>query len=192
MYHHGDVHAVQHAAGHEFHLAAHVLDHALLAQILTEGQLDHLLSGYGNQTDGAAQAIQCAGFLQGSSNAQQGSRLTVVTAAMGHAIDRFGVIGDVQGIQLTEDCQLGAGASGIHFGIETGDIASQSEGITQSLILFHQIVVCFPLGVAGLGVSPEPTLRIQDHLAVLLYILYQLLLSFSHYNCLLSKVICTP
>ena len=111
---------------------------------------------------------------------------------MGHAIDRFGVIGDVQGIQLTEDCQLGAGASGIHFGIETGDIASQGEGVTQSLILFHQIVVCFPLGVAGLGVSPEPTLRIQDHLAVLLYILYQLLLSFSHSNCPLSKSICTP
>ena len=192
MYHHGNVHAVQQAADHEFHLAAHVLDHALLAQIFTEGQLDHLLGWYHNQTDGAAQAIQSARLLQCGSDAQQSSGLAVVAAAVGHTVDRLGVVGNVQGIQLAEDGQLGAGTAGVHLGVEAGDIAGQGEGVAQGLILFHQVVVGFPLGEAGLGVCPEPALGIQDHLAVLFYILNQLLLSLSHGYRLLSKGTCAP
>ena len=152
----GDIHAVHVAAVHEFHLAAHVADDALAAQLIAEFDLDQLLGGHGHQTDGAAEAVQCAGFLQGQSDADQRSALGVMTAGVGAAVDGFGMVGRGEGVQLSHDEHLGAGTAGVNVGIEAGDVSGLGQLIAGLGEDIRQILVGLPLFETAFGVLPDP------------------------------------
>ena len=106
---------------------------------------------------------------------------------MGHAVYRLGMVRDVQGVKLAHDAKLGAGLAGVDIGIEAGYIAGQGQRIAQGLKLLDQIVVGFPLGIACLGMGPKPSLGVEDHLLMGVYVLNKLLLPVCHICFLLSK-----
>ena len=182
MDHHGDVHVIKEAPVHELHLAAHVVDGALLAQLLPERELDHLLGGDGHEADGARETVQSAGLFESGGQTQKGGALALVPAAVGHTVHRLGMVGDVQSVQLPHDTEGGAGPAGLDVGVEAGDVARLYQLIAQTFVLFHKVLVGLPLGVAGLGVGPEPAFGVQYQLPVGFGVLYQLFLSVGHHE----------
>ena len=66
----------------------------------------------------------------------------MVTAGMDTAgvLSGLGMGRDNKTVHLTHDQQLGAGAAGVDIGIETGDVASLYQGITQFFIGFFQLL----------------------------------------------------
>ena len=178
--HHSDVAAVENAAVHELYLTAVILDDALLAETFSELELDHFLSGNSDQTDRTGEAVECAGLCQSSGDTQKCRYLAVVAAAVCHAVDRFGMVSDIKSVQLAEDGQLGAGLACFNVYPEAGDVAGEVQLIAEGLELLYEVVMSFPLGVTCLGMSPEPSLCIEDELLVSVNVLDDKFLSVCH------------
>ena len=100
VHHQGEVHAIEIAPVQKFHFAAQIVDHAFFPQFFAEGQLDHFFRGHGHQPDAAAKAIKRAWRLERGGHAQQSGSLGVVPAAMRHAVYGFGMVCDIQRVQL--------------------------------------------------------------------------------------------
>ena len=99
---------------------------------------------------------------------------------MRHAVHGFGMVCDVQRVQLAHDAQLGPGFAGFNVGIKAGNVSRAVQRIAQRRELFRQVFMGFPFGVAGLGVRPKPALCLQNLLPVRVDILNDLLLLFCH------------
>ena len=186
MYHHGKIDAVEDASVHELDLAAHVADHALLSQILTECQLDHFFSRYRDQTDRSAESFKSSRFLQRSRNAQQRSSLAVMAAAVRHAVDGFRMVRNIQRIQLTEDRKRRSGSACCDICVEARnvseslDLSGKNKLITQFLEFLNKVIMCLPFREACLRMCPEPALCIQDQLFVCVDISDDQFLFFIH------------
>lgn len=101
-----------------------------------------------------------------------------MSAAVGHSVYGFRMVRDVEGIQLTEDRYLRAWFSCLNIGVKARNVSGFDECVSKCLVFLYEIVVSLPLGVAGLRMSPDPALRVEDELFCGIYVVYdQLLLS---------------
>ena len=67
-----------------------------------------------------------------------------------------------RGIQLTEDRYLRAWFSCLNIGVKARNVSGFDESVSKCLVFLYEIVVSLPLGVAGLRMSPDPALRVED------------------------------
>ena len=160
MHHQRQIDAVEITPAHEFGLAAEIFDLSFVDQPLAELQLDHLLRRDQQQPDPAAQTVQGAGFLQGRRNAHHLRALAVVAAAVGHAVDGFGMVRDVQRVQLAHNGQRRSGTAGIEVYIKPRYVTRFDGRIPVTLEFLKKISICLPFGIPCLRMLPDPTFRI--------------------------------
>lgn len=72
------------------------------------------------------------------------------------------MVRDVEGIQLTEDRYLRAWFSCLNIGVKARNVSGFDECVSKCLVFLYEIVVSLPLGVAGLRMSPDQPLRVED------------------------------
>lgn len=120
------------------------------------------------------------GAWSAAGHAQQRGPLGVVPATMRHAVYGFGMVCDIQRVQLAHDAQFGARFAGFNVGIKAGNVSRAVQRIAQRREFFRQVFMGLPFGVAGLGVRPKPALCLQNLLPVRVDILNDLLLLFCH------------
>ena len=92
------------------------------------------------------------------------------------------MVRDVEGIQFTEDRYLRARFSCLNISVEARNVSCFDECVSKCLVFLCEIVMSLPLGVAGLRMSPDPALRVEDELFCGIYVVYDQLLSVSHGN----------
>ena len=149
----------------------------MLPQGLAVADLDQLFGRNSHQADRAAHAVQSAGLLQGSGDAQQGCGLGVVAAGVDKAGLRVTLrMGrDDQAVQLTHDEQFGAGFARVDIGVEARDVARLCQLIAQLFILLFQISMGLPFPIASLRVLPNVALRGEHQVTLASYDVFQLL-----------------
>ena len=86
----------------------------------------------------------------------------------------LGMGGADERVHFAHNGDGGAGAAGVHIHIEAGDIAGQNRLVAQLPVLLQQILVGFPLPVAGFRIFPHKVHGIQRTLGMLLNCLHKL------------------
>ena len=105
-----------------------------------------------------------------------------MSAAVGHSVYGFRMVRDIEGIQFTEDRYLWSRFSCLNIGVKARNVSGFDECVSKCLVFLCEIVVGLPLGVAGLRMSPDPALCVEDELFYGIYVVYDQLLSASHGN----------
>ena len=176
------VHAFHHAARKKFLLAAEVADHALLAEVFAEVNLNRFLGRDFHQADLAGKPIERTGLFERGCYAEQPCRLAAVAAGMDgfrFRIARRMAFND-QRIHLRHDENRRSRPSGIDFRIKAGDISGFYERIAEFFIFRFQKSVGLPFFIAGLRVLPEPVRRAENQLTLLFRLPDGNLTGFAH------------
>ena len=177
MHHKGQINAVKQTAGQEFRLAAKIPDLAFRAKLTAVLDFQQFLRRNSTQADSAAQAIQRAGFFQGSRYADQRGALRIVAAGVNRARYRvrLGMVGADDGVQFAQNQQFGARTAGINAGDKTGQIFRTFQFIAQSGEDVLHVLRGFFLTITGFGMLPDIAFRFQDQIAVLVHRIHQVL-----------------
>ena len=163
------VHAVEVSAVQKFVLAAVILYYALSAQRFAEVRLNFFLSRHGAQTDGTAKTVQHVRFLQRKRDTHHCRALSMVSAGMGVAVYRFGMIGHVQRVQLAQNKHLRPRSARVDVGVKPGNVARLVQCVTDVFKDIFKVCRRLPLGVARFGMFPDVAFRSKNFVAMRFY-----------------------